>query len=348
MIARIWRFCCSLKLTIVLASAATLTVMGGSLLLPFNPRLFGNIDTLPLGEWLRTVGAGSTGMTWWIPFAGVLMLLLALNTACCFLDWLPRLRTRWRKSGEYLIHLGFVLLLTSYLWGSLAGERHEGIRIEVGQTAAVPGMPGHYLRLEALEPVLVNGRPMDMKGRLVLLRGETELARAETHANHPLIQDDFVAFPASIGRTAEGFRMRIADQGIVPLTAGSRLDLPDGRRLQVLEFHPQVFRLPNGEFVRAGDDLTDPAFRLELTGTAGEKQQGWYRLAEGVPASLATAGFLLQPVEPLYRIYGIFTINRDPGAGMAAAGGISMFVGTLFALFSFYAKRARGDRPDIQ
>jgi cytochrome c biogenesis protein len=346
MIARLWRFCCSLKVTIVLASAATLTVMGGSLLLPGNPRLFGNIDSLPLGAWLRIFGAGSIGMTWWIPLAGMLMLLLALNTACCFVDWLPRLRTRWRKTGEYLIHLGFVLLLTGYFWGSVAGERHEGIRIEVGQTVAVPDMPGHYLRLEALEPVLVNGRPMDMRGRLVLLRGETELARAATYANHPLLHDDLVAFPASIGRTAEGFRVRVAGQGLVPLTAGNRIDLPDGKTLRVLEFHPQIFRLPNGEFVRAGEELVDPAFRLELTG-AGETWQGWFRLAEGVPAPLATAGFLLQPVEPLYRIHGIFTINRDPGAGMAAAGGIAMFVGTLCALFSFYAKRARGDRPDI-
>jgi cytochrome c biogenesis protein len=38
---RTWKLLCSLKLAIVLASAATLLIMGGSLLLPFYPRTFG-------------------------------------------------------------------------------------------------------------------------------------------------------------------------------------------------------------------------------------------------------------------------------------------------------------------
>ena len=41
---RIWKLLCSLKLAIVLASAATLLIMGGSLLMPFNPRIFAGMD----------------------------------------------------------------------------------------------------------------------------------------------------------------------------------------------------------------------------------------------------------------------------------------------------------------
>ncbi len=36
--SKTWKLFCSLKLTIVLASAITLITIGGSLLIPFNPR----------------------------------------------------------------------------------------------------------------------------------------------------------------------------------------------------------------------------------------------------------------------------------------------------------------------
>jgi len=112
---RLWRFCCSLKLAIVLASAATVVMIGGSLLVPAYPRLFGPMDQLPLLQWWHTLGAGAPLRTWWVPAAGGLIVLLGFNTGCCFIDWLLHLRSRWRKTGEYLIHLGFVLLLAGYL-----------------------------------------------------------------------------------------------------------------------------------------------------------------------------------------------------------------------------------------
>jgi len=45
--------------------------------------------------------------------------------------------------------------------------------------------------------------------------------------------------------------------------------------------------------------------------------------------------------------YSILTINYDPGANLALAGGIAMGCGVVLTLFSFYRKRTRGDRPDI-
>jgi cytochrome c biogenesis protein len=110
-----WKLLCSLKLAIVLASAATLIIMGGSLLIPFNRRIFGRMDQLALGDWLATTGAAHPALSWWVFAAGALLLLLGLNTLCCFVDWARNLRTRWRKSGEYLIHLGFVLVLAAYV-----------------------------------------------------------------------------------------------------------------------------------------------------------------------------------------------------------------------------------------
>lgn len=248
---RLWSVLCSLKLAIVLASAATAVIMAGSLPMPANPRLFAIIDRVPMGEWLRTIAPQAPGLTGWVPLAGVLVALLGINTLCCFLDWLSRLRSRWRKTGEYLIHAGFVLVLAGYLWGSAAGMRRAEVVLPVGAALFVPEFPGHYLRLEALEPRLdPRGRRLDVMAELTLLRGDAPVARQAARTNHPLLYDGLVVIPVSYGRSAAG-------------------------------------------------------------------------------------------------IYGIFTINRDPGSGVALAGALALLAGVTLALFSFYAKRRRGDRPEV-
>lgn len=254
MTQRIGKLLCSLKVAIVLASATTLLAIGGSLLLPFNPKIFAELDSMPLGLWIAKVAVQSPAMTWWIPLGGILVLLLALNTLCCFIDWLTHLRARWRKCGEYLIHLGFVLLVGAFLWGSQAGFRSENNGLLVGQSQQLPQL-GLSVKLEAFEAVLApSGRPLDMLNSLALYRGNQLLKRVQARTNHPLTWNGLVVIPASYGQT-----------------------------------------------MRAGR----------------------------------------------YLPYSILTINYDPGANIALAGGMAMGCGVLLTLFSFYRKRARGDRPDI-
>ena len=264
--SRPWRLLCSLKLTIVLASAATLLVIGGSLVMPGHPELFSGMDGMPLGTWLSRVARRAPMLTWWVPAGAALLLLLAVNAFCCFIDWALVFRSRWRKSGEYLIHLGFILLAAAYLWGSLAGQRSEGNRLLVGQTLPLQ-QPGLALRLEAFEPVPgPGGRPMDMINSLVLLKNGTEVARTRARINHPLTWKGLVVLPASYGRAQVGSR---------PAAPGS-------------------------------------PFR-----------------------------------QPVYQTFSVLTINYDPGIHLALAGGLAMGGGVLLALFSFYRKRARGDRPEV-
>lgn len=203
---RIWKFCCSLKLTIVLASAAVLLTVGGSVLMPFNPELFGGLDAMPLGQWLDRFATGAPALSWWLPVAGGLVVLLGINALCCFIDWLCHFRARWRKTGEYLIHLGFVLMLAAYLWGSQTGFRNPNVPLLVGQSKALPQL-GLVLRLEAFEPVLNDrGRPMDMLNKVALFRDGKLLERAEIRTNHPLTRNGLVVLPASFGQTVRGGR----------------------------------------------------------------------------------------------------------------------------------------------
>ncbi|ALC16199.1 cytochrome c biogenesis protein ResB [Desulfuromonas soudanensis] len=346
--ASLWRLLCSLKLAIVLAAAVTLLGIGGSLVMHFNPGVFGDLDRMILGRWWSTAGSAAPLLSWWVPVGALLLALLCLNTLCCFLDWARRIRYRWRKGGEYLIHLGFVLVLIAYFWGSLAGFRSEGNRLFVGQTLALPSLPGHFLRLEAFEPIFAeNGRPVDMLSTVALLHGDNLLARQIVRTNTPLTWKGLAVFPGSFGRTVEGFAVHIAGVGRTSFSPGAELSLPDGLRLRVLNFLSDARRLAGGRVARGSSELGRPAFELELNHPDGPSWRGWYLLAEGPPSALTEAGLLLRPVEPLYRPYSILTINDDPGAALALTGGLAMLAGVLLALVSFYYKRGRGDRPEV-
>jgi cytochrome c biogenesis protein len=343
-----WKLLCSLKLAIVLASAATLLIMGGSLRIPFNPRTFGGMDQMPLGDWLGSAGAARPDLSWWVFAAGALVLLLGVNTLCCFLDWLRNLRTRWRKSGEYLIHLGFVLVLAAYAWGSAAGFRSEGNRIFVGEVLEIAALPGYALRLDAFEAQLgAGGRPVDMLSTVALLKDDRVLAQGVVKTNSPLTRDGLVVVPASFGRQPAGFQFLLSGRGVVPLAAGSRLELDGGRGLRVLDFYPDAFRRGDGQAVYRGENFGNPAIRLELLQPGREPWRGWYFLGGELPYPLVEAGVRLWPTEPLYRVFSVLTVNYDPGAPLAMAGAAAMLAGVLLAAASFYYKRSRGDRPEV-
>lgn len=334
-----WKLCCSLKLAIVLATLATLTAFGGSLLMPSRPWIFADMDSVNLGEWLAHQGRQYQGATWWIQLYGALLLLLGLNTACCIADWLAHLRARWRKSGEYLIHLGFVLLLAAYLWGCLAGFRVAGEAIAVGETRPVPRLPGYYLRLHAVEPVLgPSGRPMDVRSSLSLLRGETVVAEQAVRANHPLIWKGLTVLGVSFNQRNDGFRFA-SSLGTVELRAGSRIALPDGGELHFLDYRP------NGTRRGSGSGPFEPVFFGEIRHPDQPSEPVRYALREGLPSALTRIGLDLRPLAPLQQPVSILAIHYDPGLALAFAGALVMTLGILLAIGSFYYKRSRGDRP---
>jgi cytochrome c biogenesis protein len=343
---RLWALCCSLKLAIVLATMATAVAIVGSLAIHFHPAIFGDLDRRILGEWLRLQGPAAPLQAGWLVALAVLMLLLALNTLCCVLDWLRHLAKRWQKTGEYLIHAGFVMIVLAFFWGSLAGSRHSGLALAAGDATPVPGRPGIYLRLEGFEPVLgADGRPSDLRSTIVLLRGDRALARTILRLNHPLIWQDLVILPESVRRFPTGFAA-VLNGNEVTLEPGAALPVRGKGLFEVIDFYPDMRIGPGGEFEGRRDRLGNPAFLLDWTSSAGDHWRGWYFPRRGLPARLARLGLRLQLQRPLFETAPVVTVNSDPGARLALIGAAAMFLGILLALASFYRKRARGDRPN--
>lgn len=344
---RLWNLLCSLKLAIWLASVATVLTMAGSIVMIKFPKTFGTIDQMILADWFTRFGRPNAGLSWWLYVVAASVLLLGINTLCCFVDWLLRFRARWRKSGEYLIHLGFVLCLIAFVWGSFAGSRSEGNAVRVGATLPLEHiLPGYALRLDAFEPVFTGGQFSDMRSTLTLLRDGRKLRQQTIRLNHPLTEGDLIVLPSTFRQEADGFLFD-STQGPVELRPGSVLRSADGGALRVLRFFPDVRRSGDGRVFPTDGELNNPAFELELLHPQNSPWRGWYLLREGLPQPLAMAGVQLRPREPLLRAVSVLTINRDPGAGLANVGGILMGLGALFALASFYAKRRRGDRPEL-
>ena len=347
MLQRLWRLLCSLKLTIVLASAATVLTIAGSIVMIRYPKTFGMIDQMTLGAWFSRFGSSNYALTGWFWIVCLLLILLGINTLCCFCDWLPQVRSRWRKSGEYLIHLSFVLILIAFIWGSYRGGRSEGHQIAINETIDLTGIaPGYQLKLIAFDPTFsAEGRPNDLPSTLVLYKEGVIVKEGTIRLNHPLTYNDLVILPGSLAEQAEGFRFN-SDSGPVELRPGAIVRQLDGTALRVIAFLPDVI-LRNGRLFPGGAELNNPAFELELIAPGREPWRGWYLLRQPLPAPLAAAGFSLQPLEPLVTWVSILTINRDPGADLALLGAWGMGIGAILALLSFYDKRQRGDAPDI-
>jgi len=345
---RIWNLCCSLKLAIVLASTATILVMGGSIVMHFNPRVFGGMDSMILSDWYTSFGRPNLRLAWWLPLAGLCTFLLGLNTLCCFIDWAYRFRSRWRKTGEYLLHLGFVLVVIAFIAGSVSGFRTGGDALFTGQGLPIEEMPEYTVRLDALEPVIDDrGRPIEMLSTVALIKGSDVVERQVVKTNTPLLHNGLAILASSFGRITEGFRIAFPGGATAEMRKGTSLPLSGGRTLRVINYFPTAQRLPNGHVAHRGNELQYPAFELRVSDATGTVWQGWYFLKESLPFPLIEAGARFWPTEPLYRIYVVLTVTRDPGAGLALIGSILMMVGVTFAMFSFYAKRKRGDRPDI-
>ncbi|MDT8441073.1 MAG: cytochrome c biogenesis protein ResB [Desulfuromonadales bacterium] len=345
---RLWSWGCSLKLAIYVASLATLLIMGGSLTMHKHPQLFGPMDDMLMADWLAGAWQQAPQRVWWIPASALCLVIFAINTLCCLIDWLLKIGSRWRKTGEYLIHTGFILLVIAYGWNSFAGFRSGPHRLFPGERLELRPMPGYAIQLEEFTAELSDtGRPLDMINRLSLWRDEAPIKEREVRINQPLTHGGLVVLATSFGRSLTGFTFHLPGRGLLDLAPGSRLELDDGGSLTVLALLPNVRRTSADQVQPIGDQLGNPALQLRLQRADGSSWQGWYLLREPPPRELRAVNLHLRPMEPRFRDYSLLTINRDPGSGLAAAGALCMTFGVLLAFVSFYAKRARGDRPEV-
>lgn len=345
MLIRLWKICCSLKLTIVFATLATFLLMGGSLLFPGNPQVFATLDQQTLGQWLQNVASYVPALSWWFYAFIASILCLTLNTLCCFIDWLIHIGSRWRKSGEYFIHLGVILMVVGFTWGSLGGWRHIALPCTIGELTALPNWPGHYIAVDKFHAEFAkSGMPTDMISTVRLMSGDQLFLSGEVRINQPILHSGIVITPASFGQQPVGFTF-LSGRKTIELRAGQTIQLEGDSRLEVHSFYPDARYDKNGQLQYRTDRLGSPVMELSFKAPGSRPWRGWYFLGQPLPPPLRALN--LRPAQPIYSRYSSLTINYDPGAKLSAVGGTLTAFGCLLALISFYRKRSQQDRPEI-
>jgi cytochrome c biogenesis protein len=312
-----------------------------------RPDLFGGLDQKTLSRIYSDAARQAPFLSLWVPVAGVLIAAFALNTLCCLLEWLSQIRRRWRKLGEYLIHLGFCLLVIAFFWGDLKGER-QSRQVFLGEKTVLEKSNGLSIRVDDLRPVFdeKTRRPLEIVNHLTLFKDGQELSRQTIGANRPLVRDGYIVLPASYGQSVRGFTFSLPGRQPTLFEAGTRIQLTKGKSLQVIDFAPHARRM-NSQVINFSERLVEPAFQLRLTQDEAVLWEGWYFLRHPVPEPLRQEGVKLRPLAPVEQTYAILTVNHDPAIQLAKIGGYCMTGGVFWALFSYYAKRRRKDRPEI-
>jgi hypothetical protein len=91
----LWRFFCSINLSIWLLLAISLTLLIGSFYARHLPAVFSKLNLMRFKEWLPGHGLESA---WWIWLLFLLLTLFGINTTACTIE---RLRELLKKRGEY-------------------------------------------------------------------------------------------------------------------------------------------------------------------------------------------------------------------------------------------------------
>jgi len=132
---RLWNWCISIELCLVLLSLVCAALAAGSF------RLTGEytvaINSMPLFSWLGEV---PVSVSWWLWLTVALIALLVLNTILCSAE---TLWSRWGRAGlmpllaPQLIHAGFLLIVLAHLQSAVGGYVQQ-LEVFEGALARLP------------------------------------------------------------------------------------------------------------------------------------------------------------------------------------------------------------------
>lgn len=147
-IRQLYRFFCSIKLTVVLLLVLVADLCLGYLSLQGNVELFQPLNEVGLRQWLLTYGRTKPLSSAWFFLLLPLLGLLVVNTLCCTGDKLYHLfhSSAGKRSSNrfylvlsiHLMHLAIVVLLIGYLTSYTLSSIHPATTLMPGVVVKVP------------------------------------------------------------------------------------------------------------------------------------------------------------------------------------------------------------------
>jgi len=339
----LWQWLVSPRLAVVLSLLIVGDVLIGTFLLSAYADRFGGIDLEVFFFWLFDTGISNVALSWWIFALLALLSLLTLNTVACLIDSLAVIVVRRRKGRviarrllSQAVHLGFVVVLIGHLVSSATGFKTTNNRLVEGTNIAMPGDQGLSLRLNRLDvSYSEDGGMARMDAALSLMRDGRVIKEKIVRLNEPLLYRGNAVYITHHGEIPQGIRLRVSGNGVSDTV---RVMFGDQRGSRFRDYRIVPGRLiPDfvldsaGNVYSASSEFRNPALELKVFKGDVEWAQGWAFLGFPNWRALAFDGyaFFFSGIDS--RPYAVLTINKDPGAIIALAGGL-LFMTALIAL----------------
>jgi cytochrome c biogenesis protein len=251
-------------------------------------------------------------------------------------------RNRWTPMGSIAAHLSMVLILLGAVVGTVFGFRDDQFLITEGTSAAIPGVAGAAIRLDAFRDAYHadTGAPADYASDLTVLRDGEAVLSQTVRVNEPLRYADLSFYqsfygPAALVSVTDATGRTVLEQG-VPLAWTA----PDGQR------RIGAFVLPDSDLSAwvigtggAGDAAVQPGqVRVEVYRTSGD---GGLVAAATIDqrGSAELLGYTVS-FQREVRFTGLM-VARDPGVPLVWLGGLLLFLG-IVAVFVLPPRRLWG------
>lgn len=337
----IWRVATSPVTFVVLTILWCLDLGAGSIVAYFNdPQFWIKMDSYPFNLWLEQVAPGTFPLSLWIYILVGLSYLMIISLLLCTINWFLRRRKGLKGLGEFLVHLGFLLIFAGFVLGSALGSRQQ-VRLPQGESVTVPGM-GISLKLEDLAVVRSpEGRPLDTISSIQVFMDGVEVSTGKVRTNHPLIWGRTVIYPPEdYGAGIVGGVLGASGAGAVRLVIGQTASLGNNRVLEIGGI------LQRGE--RRGNVL-GPGLLIVMKDLSGRVMGSAYLSpAPGMNDRADIAGSRLTLGQLTESTHGLFRVHRDPGVWFVIAGSVILFLGTLWALAGYLGIVPGAARPQEQ
>lgn len=325
-----WRLLVSPSTFVAISLLWCLDLGVGSVTAYFNdPQFSAKMDAYPFKIWLQDIAPHNSQSTWVYILTG-LTFLMVLSLFLCSINWFLKRRKKVRAMGEFLVHLGFLLVFSGFVVGAIWGSRQQGVGIPVNNETYQPEINA-VLRLDHLKTLRGrSGHVLDTVSRMTLIDRHGKTTHGVVRLNHPLIQGAIVIYPRGSFKQISSAQLS-GPFGRKLLRPGDRLSLNGNKEIilqKILqEGERSGFSLGPGIILLAVDQSLPHGRQISRHYLTPLSEQWCTATIFGRSITLTNFG---------YTEVGNYDIHKDPGIWLVLAGGLILGIGIVWALVRYF------------
>ncbi len=240
--------------------------------------------------------------------------------------------------APYLVHLGFLLVLTGHLISSCWGFKSFGHKVEQGEKISIPHSD-FQLRLNSIAPCSKNDT--SLCSEIVILKDDRVLRTSVIGVNKPLLYQGLTFYQAARERALKGIGLTLTQKGgkqSITLKEGEEKSITDEISILPYAVLPDFAFSPEGVPTSRSESYNNPALLLIILKNKIPIEQGWLFLNNRNYQELTYADFRIKFNGISTNSILVLNIVRNPGAFTVLAGGILFIIAGAWVLLGNYRR----------